>query len=809
MDFLRSDKHKDTNEFIELILSHQQFPTITRPTRIARHSATLINNIIVNQRHCENYISMILIDDMSDHLPCLTVLKNVIPHKNEKLKFKARCLKGLVRVQEELAAMDWSALEKVTDVDIQTELLQEKMKKLLDAHCPEKELTISSRTLRREPWLTKGLMTSCRKSRELYKKTLDLSTNNCLSVLKYKQYSNTLTRLKRHAKVTYYQSKCAEFRNNTKNLWKIINKITGKVNNKSEVIDCIRIDKVRCYSSQLIANEFGEFFASIGRTYANKIPKAKQDLHYYLSKIPCEEKSIYLLPTTACEISKLICKLPNKSSSGYDKINNILLKKLNKELSVPIAMICNNSLKSGKFPTQMKTAIVVPLYKSKGRDYVNNYRPISLLMTISKLLEKVIYKRVYGFLTETKQIYDSQYGFRAGHSCENAISEVLGEIVKALQNGKTTVCILLDLSKAFDSLEHDMIFKKMERYGLRGICLKWFESYLHGRHIQVKCKTGQSTESYSNLYEIDYGTPQGSCLGPLIFMLFCNDLRLHLDYLKGIQFADDSTLLKSHSNLRYLKFCIEQDLEVIQDWFNANKLTLNVDKTVCMVFSPKNSNIKMKINLSGVELPVVPVSKFLGLWIDSKLNWNEHLRRLTTRLYSRLGLLKRSKNLLDSNSRKILYFAQFHSILSYGLLVWGNMITQTQMKKISKLQETAVQLIEPNSKIESIYKKHGILPIEKLIELENYKVWYKYYHNLIPVKLRGIMTVDSNQNSIVKKHGYNTRQRKELNLPKADGLYKKTFFVKGLCDYSKLTTAVKATPSLCQFIQECKHILLS
>ena len=484
LDFLQSDKHKDTNEFIEMLLSHQQVPTITRPTRIASQSATLIDNIIVNQKHCENYISMILIDDMSDHLLCLTVLKNVIPHKNERIKFKSRSLKRLGRVQEELAVTDWSLLEQEPDVDIQTEFLQNKLKKLLDAHCPERELTISNKALRREPWMTKGLMTSCRRSRELYKKTLEAVVDKSLCVAKYKQYSNNLTRLKRYAKVTYYQSKCAEFKNNTRRLWKIINKITGKVNNKTEVIDCIKIDKVRCYSSQLIANEFGEFFASIGRNYAKKIPKAKQDIQHYLNKIPREERTIYLTPTTTCEINKLICKLPNKSSSGYDKINNILLKKLNKEISVPLSMICNNSLRTGKFPSQMKTAIVVPQYKSKEREYVNNYRPISLLLTISKLLEKIIYTRVYGFLTETNQIYDSQYGFRAGHSCENAISEVLREIVKTLQNGKTTVCILLDLSKAFDSLEHDMIFKKMERYGLRGTCLEWFESYLHGRNIR-------------------------------------------------------------------------------------------------------------------------------------------------------------------------------------------------------------------------------------------------------------------------------------------------------------------------------------
>ena len=193
-------------------------------------------------------------------------------------------------------------------------------------------------------------------------------------------------------------------------------------------------------------------------------------------------------------------------------------------------------------------------------------------------------------MCETRQIFDSQYGFRAGHSCENAISEVLGEIVKNLQNGKTTICVFLDLSKAFDSLEHEMIYMKLEKYGIWGICLDWFKSYLTDRQLKVKCKTISGADTYSDPFDITYGVPQGSCLGPLIFMLFCNDLRLHLEHLHSVQFADDSTLLKSHRNLRYLTFCIEHDLELVQDWFNANKLTLNVDKTVCMVFSPKQVN---------------------------------------------------------------------------------------------------------------------------------------------------------------------------------------------------------------------------
>ena len=198
------------------------------------------------------------------------------------------------------------------------------------------------------------------------------------------------------------------------------------------MIDHIKVDNIRCYSSQLIANEFGKFFSNIGKRYAEKIPAPKHNRKYYLGKIETQLKSIYLEPATMSEVDRLIDKLPNKTSSGYDNVNNVLLKKLKSELVQPLTTIFNNSLSSGKFPKQMKLAIVVPLYKNKEREIINNYRPISLLLTISKILEKLVYRRVYGFMCETKQIFDSQYGFRAGHSCENAISEVLGEIVKNL-----------------------------------------------------------------------------------------------------------------------------------------------------------------------------------------------------------------------------------------------------------------------------------------------------------------------------------------------------------------------------------------
>ena len=191
--------------------------------------------------------------------------------------------------------------------------------------------------------------------------------------------------------------------------------------------------------------------------------------------------------------------------------------------------IINRSLTEGTFPEKMKQAKVVPLFKSNERDATTNYRPISLLLTISKILEKALYSRVYNFLTTTGQLYVSQYGFRKSHSCEHAVGELIAHITKGMENGKLTAGIFLDLYKAFDTLEHEVVYKKLELYGLRGVCLDWFKSYLSNRSMLVECKAGEKGSIHTSEYHsVRCGAPQGSCLGPLIFLIFCNDLQKHL-----------------------------------------------------------------------------------------------------------------------------------------------------------------------------------------------------------------------------------------------------------------------------------------
>ena len=189
-------------------------------------------------------------------------------------------------------------------------------------------------------------------------------------------------------------------------------------------------------------------------------------------------------------------------------------------------------------------------------------------------------------------------------------------------------------------------------------------------------------------YPVEYGTPQGSCLGPLIFLIFVNDLHLHLQHSESVQFADDTTLLFRHRNLNYLRFCIESELLTIQDWFNANKLTLNVDKSSYLLYHNRKQPLpNFKILLSGVEIPKTSCAKFLGVWLDDKLKWNTHVNKLISKLKCGIGMLCRSKNLLSTKAKKLLYFGQIHSNLSYALCIWGTMLQSSLTNKLRKIQK--------------------------------------------------------------------------------------------------------------------------
>ena len=433
----------------------------------------------------------------------------------------------------------------------------------------------------------------------------------------------------------------------------------------------------------------------------------------------------------------------------------------------------------------MKIVDVIPLYKSKSKEETNNYRLISLLITMSKILEKVIYTRTYNFLEKTDQIFKSQYSFRSKHSCELAVSELLSEVIKSNESGLHTIAVYLDLSKAFDTIDHKLLLAKLELYGIRGIALDWFRSYLENRQMRAKCNTVDGVY-YSKLYNMEYGTPQGSCLGPLLFLIFTNDLHLNLQHCICILFADDTTVFFSHRNLNYCEWCIQADLLVLQDWFRANKLTLNVNKSVCMHFASKESR-PIQITIDSIPLPVVTNTKFLGIWIDNRLKWQYHLDQLCLNIIRNTQLLRMSKNHLNTPTKVIIYYAHIYSHLVYGCTTWGNMIKAEQIKKLQKLQNRCISLISNKGATNNVYQSLKIMKILEIIKLHNLKLGFKVQHSQLPAHVLAVCKTDATICTLTKHHSYNTRRKNEQNHPKPmSKWYQSSLLVKSICSFQSL-----------------------
>ena len=461
----------------------------------------------------------------------------------------------------------------------------------------------------------------------------------------------------------------------------------------------------------------------------------------------------------------------------------------------------------------MKTASVVPLHKGKSKTEKANYKPISLLLTISKILEKVVYTRTYNFLDSNNLLYMSQYGFRKKHSCEHAVGELVGQVVKGQALGKHTVGVFIDLSKAFDTLDHSTLLKKLEKYGIHGTSNNWYRSYLVNRDLVVKCTNVGGTVAYSNRHRVNYGIPQGSCLGPLIFLIFTNDLYLQLDHCSCILFADNTTIYYTHKKITYIKYCIEHDLQKLTQWFRANKLTLNSQKTECVVFSSNSKPCQIKLELNGTILKNKKSVRFLGIMLDDRLDWNIHVTSLLVKLKCGLHLLNCGRNFMNTHCMKLLYYAHFFSHLSYGISIWGSMLNSAQLQKLQSIQNKAVKLIlkkgKTNSLSNSNYKREQLLKINGLIKLENCKMGYKLINKQLPIKLTEALLTNQSNKTLVKAHHYSTRQKSTLNLPIGTcKLYKTSFLSTSIREFNTLSVVTQKLEKITSFIAIVKKVLL-
>ena len=366
--------------------------------------------------------------------------------------------------------------------------------------------------------------------------------------------------------------------------WEVMRSIINKNNDKSSITDTFKIGNSETKDPNRIATAFCEYFTNVGSKLSAQIPNSRQNYNNYLQKHALTpSRSLFLYPTDEGEVQSTIKLLKPKTSTGPDDISSWLLKQINKSICKPLSILINKSMENGQFPNNLKIAKIVPIYKSKAKDELNNYRPISLLSSISKVFEKIVYKRLYHFISES--LYTRQYGFREKHSTVQAVTELYFDIIDSWENKQYTLATFLDLSKAFDTIDHKILINKLHFYGVRGVALSWFQSYLSERKHFIQYKSYTSPKS-----SIVCGVPQGSILGPLLFIIYTNDLPNCLKYSKCILYADDTTVYFSSSNLSKSYDSLNYDLNNLTDWFRANKLSLNVGKAMYLLFRNKHEN---------------------------------------------------------------------------------------------------------------------------------------------------------------------------------------------------------------------------
>ena len=415
-------------------------------------------------------------------------------------------------------------------------------------------------------------------------------------------------------------------------------------------------------------------------------------------------------------------------------------------------MLFNLSLSTGTVPDDIKVAKVVPIYKKDNPQHFGNYRPVSVLPTFSKILERIVHDRCCDFLVKNNVLYQKQYGFRNNHTTYLAVLDFVKEVNKAIDDDKLTVGIFMDLSKAFDTIDHTILLDKLYHYGFRGVSHAWFSDYLSNRKQYV-----QFNNTVSSHEKVICGVPQGSILGPLLFILYMNDICNTSKLLSFILFADDTTVFFSDKDINVLYDTMNNELQEVCNWFKCNKLSLNASKTNLMLlgtaYKTKNAKVDNSIQLDGCKLTRITSTKFLGMIIDENLTWKSHIENVCKLCSRNLGVLNKVKHFLPKNSLYQLYCSFILPYLLYGILLWGN-ASMTYLTKVFKLQKRAIRIISNSSYLchtKPLFEKYNTLNIFELYNKELGIFMYKYKKGLLPSSFDHVFT------ELGSFHEYNTR----------------------------------------------------
>lgn len=702
------DTNSQTTAYLDTLCYHGLLPSSYTPTR----ANNCLDHIVLKTKSLA--YSFTLNTSVTDHEAiCLCLNKDMNQYVLPKNKVYQKT--NFEMLLSECKQTNFEHILLENNLELAMDLFVATISKLILSNSLKIKLPRSKVTIK--PWITTGLL-RCIKNRDRMHKKIKLEPNNEILKTSYKRYRNYCNNLLKKIKKQYEKNQLLQAKNNSKKLWNTIKIVTNTTRSNSIPQELLS-DKNTASS----INAINTFFAKVGETLAKKISFIPPPL---TATGPLPPNSFVLLPTDCEEVERIIQGLKSDCSPGWDNIGAGALKVISCVITPILTDLLNACIDKGIFPKALKKSIVHPIHKAGDRSCVDNYRPISILTTLSKVYERIVNLRLIKYLEKFNLLADAQYGFRTGRSTDDAIHEFTDFVVKKLDRNYKCLTIFLDLAKAFDTVSVPCLIVKLEELGIRGVPLALFSSYLTDRSQFVKIGNVVSDE-----LSIEYGVPQGSILGPTLFLCYINKLcQLDLTNCRVSSYADDTALTFYSQSWEELFQVAQMGFATVCNWLAANSLTLNAKKTKYITFALKN---KLAAHHSGSLIahsctfgsgapctcPEISRSnkiKYLGVDIDSNLAFRDHIHTISQRVRKLTYLFKHLRHIADKDTLKITYQALVESILSYCIKTWGG-APKTLLLQLERSQRMLlkVSLFKPKLyETAKLYADAGVLTVRQL-----------------------------------------------------------------------------------------------
>ena len=747
IDLLKYESNSNYREFYNLVTSNGFLPLILQPTRITDSTRTLIviDNIFTNAFTRESISGNILIE-FADHLTQFASIRKLGCDPSSAVFYK-RCNKNWKEEDflHDLSTQTWS---NETNPGAKLGVLMAYLTSCVDKHLPRKKLTKREIKMKSKPWINSVILRKIKHRNDLFcRKKADPDNNYLKSA--YNRFRNSVNRDIKTSKQKYYNSYFENCQNNIKKTWKGINELISSIAKSPVKVNQIKSNDTLIDDPTMIANSFNNFFVNVGPNLDKEIPKTPiSPLSYLKSRVV--EDFVFSLTCNA-EVMMLILKLDD-SKSGPDTVPTNVFK-IAAPIIVPhLVSIFNLSLQSGIFPDPLKLAKVIPIFKAGSKLLVTNYRPISLLPILSKIFEKIVHKQLFEFLELKAVIYESQFGFQKNKSTLHSLVEIIETIRDCIDKTNYGCGVFIDLKKAFDTVNHNILIQKLEHYGVRGSSLNWFSSYLTGRIQFTYCNSVESDKKI-----VTCGVPQGSVLGPLLFLLYINDLPNISKKLKFYLFADDTNIFYQSKDLDSLQSTVNKELKKLSLWLNANRLALNISKTNFVIFAAKNKPLKnVTLLLNNKAFAQKDHVKYLGILIDSQLTFQAHTNSVSKKIARVTGMMYRIRKFVNDKTLRTIYNSLIYPFILYGVPIWGN-ADELHIEPIHKIQKKAVRIISnkvgfiantfAREHSAPLFKELKLLNIYDIYKVEALKFVYDSLHKNNPPQFHTFYSYPTNQTS--------------------------------------------------------------